>query len=472
MAAVRAGTAVGVFATSGTGGGTVPGGTCSKPITLTNFPGQRPIVTGTRASYVLGGANPLSCIVVNGFEIAGWNAALTWAGASANATATGTGWQNANYIGSAIFFGGSTSQPVHHITVTNTYIHDFPGAGISVNYGDYNTVAGNTVFNTSNFSPFATSGISLYELHNIDAGTGTKNVISGNLGYANVNYIPNHTGIFTCTVGTTVNSGGNSINYSACSGGSPNYTMGVIDSSGCIPQGTTVNNLPGGSVFGINSFTTCNLASGDVLQLGYLTDGEGITIDNNTNTQSDSVAYVGRSLVTNNVEFNNGSGGLECGPLSTACDFTFNTLYQNQSGPGFLGNSSTSGELNFGGATSSNAYNNAMVALSSNPLYPVAAGSGTTWANNAFSGGNGSGTQPGTGNVLTAPSFVNATISAATANFQLNSGSPLIGAASPTYTRTADFYGNPGLVGAGYDIGASEYQAVTLNAITGRYLVP
>ena len=56
----------------------------------------------------------------------------------------------------------------HHLIFRNNIVHDYPGAGIGTSYADYVTVQQNIVYNTSWWSKWGTSGISIYELQNTD----------------------------------------------------------------------------------------------------------------------------------------------------------------------------------------------------------------------------------------------------------------------------------------------------------------
>jgi hypothetical protein len=465
------GTAPLIISTSGSGAGTTPGTPCTSQITYQSHyngtNGPRTIINGTEATTgAIQGEYPLSCITISGFEIIGSNGAQTWAGASANAGLTGTTWETSGaFNGDGIFFGGGTSgHTLHHIIITNVVVHDFPLDGIACNFCDYVTVTNNTVYNNGLYSGFAGSGISLYELHNIDAGTGTKNVISGNTTYGNVDYIPNLAGgtVKIATSAITA-SGGTLLTFTASTSGT-NYTMAVVDvTNGCIPPGDIVSFYSGNNV-NLSLPTTCQVGSGDTILFDYVTDGEGIIIDNNSNTQSDSIAYVGRTLTTNNVIYNNGGPAIECGPQSNHCDTTFNTAYFDVTSQAL--NGSAPAEYYAASSTDTNIYNNVFYSLSTIPSGWDQSTSTATFSNNLFFGGNASHPLPGSNNVLTNPNFVAASIVPGTANFQISPGSPAIDAGSSTYTRTTDYAGNPGLVGPSYDIGAYESPCSTYGAST------
>ena len=157
-----AGQTVCIEAGSGYGGGTsgtspmvlTTSGTAGHPITFTGCNGESPItsagqsgtpvISGTQSVGVISGVYPLSYININGLELAGWNSSITWAEASQN-LASGTALTNNVYSGSGTFFGGGTGgETLHHLSMTNMLVHDFPGSGLGCTYCDYITVSGNT----------------------------------------------------------------------------------------------------------------------------------------------------------------------------------------------------------------------------------------------------------------------------------------------------------------------------------------
>jgi hypothetical protein len=197
--------------------------------------------------------------------------------------------------------------------------------------------------------------------------------------------------------------------------------------------------------------------TGTTLQFGLITDGEGIIIDDNQNDQSDSVAYVGRTLVSNNLVFNCGSAGISSN-LSNNVDVCFNTCYNNQNF-----NCIYIGEITDYHTNGSTYYNNICVGLSTVPtVYSQYTGT-TTWSNNAFSGGNASHALPGSNNVTANPNFISPGITSS-ANFMLQAGSPAINAASATFNRTQNGAktlpgGYAGTFGSAACLGAYEFHS-------------
>ena len=479
------GTAPLVISISGSGGGTTANTPCTSQITYQGYTGPfapvsapnsvsgypRPIINGTQANFAIYGVNPISCITISYFEVAGWNGALTWAGVSANAGA-GNYSTNQVYNGGGIGFAGTTggtgTTSPHHIMMINNIVHDFPGGGIGCNFCDYVTESGNEVYNTAWYGTIGFNGMGTYEQHSIDAGTGTKVVVSNNIVFNNYNVVPTHGSIIATTTGSGTNTtGATTIVVASISG--LNYGASVIDvTNGCVPPNSFVTYYAA-TFINISNPLKCNVTGASTIQVGYVTDGEGIIIDNNTNTQSDSVAYVGRTLVSNNIVFNNGSAGIQAGPASKNTDIVFNTIYENQTTWNTANsyNDNQGAELNDLGAVGLNIYNNVIIAATGAYVSTVHdTATSTAWSNNAIYGGAGAWSIPGSNNVTTDPMFVNPSINPLTANFQLLPGSPAIGAGSTTYSRITDIAGNPGIYGATPDIGAYAQPCISYGSIT------
>jgi parallel beta-helix repeat protein len=84
----------------------------------------------------------------------------------------------------------ATTPTSHHITIINNTIYDQLQGGIAVNFADYVTIENNIVYNSSNYSTFAGSGISIFESKSYDANLNVyRNVIRNNLVYDNRNEV-------------------------------------------------------------------------------------------------------------------------------------------------------------------------------------------------------------------------------------------------------------------------------------------
>jgi len=180
-----------------------------------------------------------------------------------------------------------------------------------------------------------------------------------------------------------------------------------------------------------------------------VTDGEGLIIDDNQNTESDNVAYTSTTLISNNIAYGNGRCGLET-DRSNNCTVIYNTSYLNDVTP--TGNLGYPPSLEFSqyNAQNNTIFNNIFYATSGHGYIDNSGTTtGSTWGYNITY--NGTGTAPGSNNITSNPNF------ASTTTFTLNAGSPAIGAAVLSYTVAKDIYGNPRPGANGTSIGAVEY---------------
>ena len=58
---------------------------------------------------------------------------------------------------------GRSGKPVHHISAQGNAVHDCGGSGISMTYGDWYWITGNTSYRNARSNRYQTSGISIYE---------------------------------------------------------------------------------------------------------------------------------------------------------------------------------------------------------------------------------------------------------------------------------------------------------------------
>ncbi len=128
---------------------------------------------------------------------------VTGTGIGANRTRiTGVGtdsalWINADYVVVSNFdvsapgqFPGISLAPGrHHITIQRNVVHDSGGSGINTFGNDYVRILHNTVYGNAKITKDGRqgSGISLLGHIDVDDYTGLKNVVDGNLVYANTN---------------------------------------------------------------------------------------------------------------------------------------------------------------------------------------------------------------------------------------------------------------------------------------------
>lgn len=361
---------------------------------------------------------------------------------------------------------------VHHIRVYGNHIHDFPGSGVSAFCKDYWDIRGNIIHDNALYDPASASGISVYGAIDFDTVAGYHHQVAGNILYSNRNLVANATtfdpsGSTRTTTGTS-SAGTTTLNLTSTPGNVRGWQVYDITNPQFIAPFTTVVSVGTNNVTLSQAIAT-TITAGNTIRFGNFTDGEGVIIDDNQGDQLGNLAYTSRTLVSNNLCYNNGSSGLMA-YKSSHVDMTFNTCYLNLTTPFLAGSVSgqaggNEGEINNLGAIDCNFYNNICQAnsASSTTLQNQPPGP-STFANNLVFGGNGT-TPPGTGNVNgQSPQFASASIAAATvafpitdARFQLTTTSPAKNAGSATFTRATDILGNTGLSGAAYDMGAYEF---------------
>ena len=182
---------------------------------------------------------------------------------------------------------------------------------------------------------------------------------------------------------------------------------------------------------------------------GTITDGNGIIIDSNNQT-----GYTGRTLVENNLTYNNGGTGAHS-IGSDHVDFFYNTAYNNNQ-------SSALNEGQIVGQASNDVRieNNIMVAPNGKTVNESA--SGVTYDYNVYSGGTGP-QATGAHDVIANPLFTNPSAG----NFTLQAGSPAVDSANSAFSVGTDLAGNPRPSGAGLDRGAYEYQVPASSGDSG-----
>ena len=329
-------------------------GTPAAWITYKAYPGQRPLLQYSNSWAAIN--IKANYIIIDGFEVAGNAQSITYSYAQSQQYNLSNSLTN----GDGIDIGGSKKgAPVNHVIVVNNLVHDVSGGGINAQYADYVTIVENVVYNTSWWSPYGNSGISIHDPHDADTNIAYKNFVFQNAVYNNAEYIP-------------------------CS---------------CV-------------------------------QYQYISDGNGIIIDDNKNTQSNKQPYRGRTLVSGNLSFNNGGAGIQIFS-SQHVDVLNNTAYMNEQSP----------DLNDGQIF---AQVSSDVSIQSNILYGISGknvitnqGNDNTvtddyqifWGSGDVTIPQGSGT--GAHDTLADPLLV----SPSSNNFQLETGSPAQGSGNLSYVQ-------------------------------------
>ena len=392
-------------------------GTAGAYITLKNYPGHTPIIQfDGRGGIVI--SNDMNYIIVEGFEVVGPAASITYAEAYVNreykvlAASDPDDDINYNhtYFSGKGIWGGYGAH--HHIIVRNNIVHDTAGSGIRFNDSDHITIEYNEVYNTTWWTSSASSAVVFAETiasSEADNGTDVKMVMRGNLVYNNWNRIPFYVTQLPDNSGNT----------------NPNYGT------------ATYNNI---------------------------LDGQGLYV-----TRSDD-NYFGTFLFENNVCVNNGKNGINFdNSLGASAIIQNNTFYYNgvheiiQDISVANGNTGHRGQKV--GGVKANKVQNVTVAnnivvtrdnLFSAIELPNISGSKLV-LNNIFLNGKLPSDDSGVPynfisccNLIDVdplftevPSSVNGAIDISQANFELIENSPAINAGDSAYSPLDDFLGNP-----------------------------
>ena len=381
-------------------------GVIGSPITLKNLNGHSPKIQFDGAGGIKF-PNGVNNIIVEGFEIEGPSASITYEQAIADREYKilvseddddNTSYNHNYFSGKGIWGYG----PHNNIIIRNNVVYNTPGSGIRFNDSDYITIENNTVYNTTWWTSSASSAVVYAESISSegDNGSDIKMIMRGNIIYNNWNRIPF-------------------------------YVTQLPDNNGNV-----------GGNYGTAS-------------QNYILDGQGLYV-----TRSDP-GYAGIFLFENNICVNNGKNGINFDHSDSASAiYRNNTLYfngvhniiqmQEHGELLHVGNNKVAG-IKANGVLNATVVNNIIVtrdneysALAFNDI------SGTRLAvNNIFQ--NGTYAWPATVDnnlvnvdplFVSAPTTVNGLIDISITDFSLTSNSPAINAGNSNHTPLTDIIGN------------------------------
>jgi hypothetical protein len=193
-----------------------------------------------------------------------------------------------------------------------------------------------------------------------------------------------------------------------------------------------------------------------------ITDGEAIIVDSTRNSAYNSTndplpPYTGRTLIANNVIYNNGSSAIEVFE-SDHVDVVNNSSYQNVTNPPVSGR----GEMNLNQTSDVNVINNIFYsATGQNPVASVPKTTSSITLNyNLYYNGTIAGDIPAGPNDLTANPlyFDPADTNPLNVLLTVSPGSPALGSGTSYLAPATDFAGNPRPGPGGYDRGAYQQQ--------------
>ena len=387
-------------------------GTEENYITIRNYPNHSPkIIFDGRGGILIN--NPQSYIIIEGFEVEGPAASITYGMAIADREwkikchVENLDYTHSYFSGFGIWGGFSQNFLHHHIIIRNNIVHHTTGSGIRFNDSDHITIENNTVYNTTWWTSNASSGIVFAESiarSEQDNNDDIKMIMRGNTVYNNWNRI-----LFYKT-----NEPPNS--------GQENPTYGTA------------------------TFT-------------QIWDGQGLYVTRNDNN------YNGTFLFENNLCVNNGKNGINFDHSTSASGLIRNnTIYYNgvheiiQDLSVAEGNIAHRGQK-VGGIKANKVKNitvvNNIVMTRNNEFsaleLPNIYGSVKIAKNNIFVNGNvafpGNQVPANQINVdplfVNAPTVVNGHINMSTTDFSLKSNSPAINAGLQSNMPTVDILGNP-----------------------------
>ncbi|MDD1457289.1 hypothetical protein MEN95_20570 [Dolichospermum sp. ST_sed7] len=175
---------------------------------------------------------------------------------------------------------------------------------------------------------------------------------------------------------------------------------------------------------------------------GKITDGNGISIDDSRNTQNGSTlgAYSGRTLVENNIAFQNGGSGIHTYE-SDYVDIVNNTAYLNSQSPEI-----DNGEIFARSSSDVKIINNILYTISGKKVNTNYNNTNVTYNYNLYANSTIIPVK-GTNDIVADPQFVNASIG----DFRLQSTSPAIDKGFSWTILTTDFAGNIRPGGEGND---------------------
>ena len=164
-------------------------GTSNAWITYKNYPNHSPIVKLKSNNWQGINIQGAKYIIIDGFIVIGSNDDMTLAQAQALQSNLDNPATSGNGIAISKQFSNPSNRP-HHIIVRNCKVSKCGGGGIVAGQADYITIENNVISECAWYSPYDSSGISLYQNWNSDNEIKIRNFITGNICYRNQNYIP------------------------------------------------------------------------------------------------------------------------------------------------------------------------------------------------------------------------------------------------------------------------------------------
>jgi len=196
-------------------------GTAAKPITFSAASGQSPVIEASTSPHVLFEVYiDASYINFSGFEVIGQARNVTLSQATSIAKQEIIAYQNsvaAHQKNSATPIAYPSNAATNqnciyvdhatHVNISSNLVHDCSASGISAETSDYIRFESNTVYNTSWWTVYDTTGINIHGMLNSDTSSAYKNYILNNISHDNANTQP----FYDLTVGNGIPTDGNGI---------------------------------------------------------------------------------------------------------------------------------------------------------------------------------------------------------------------------------------------------------------------
>jgi parallel beta-helix repeat protein len=178
-----------------------------------------------------------------------------------------------------------------------------------------------------------------------------------------------------------------------------------------------------------------------------LSDGNGIIIDVNTTSAGNGPAYTGRTLVEDNISFNNGGSGIHAFSAGHV-DIINNTAYNNGQVVGYA-------DIYASYSNDCRVMNNIAYARTGGKTNDIKNNTNVTYDYNIYYNTT-SIVGAGPHDIVADPQFINLSVDPAVANFQLQASSPAVNSGGTTVFSAIDFLKVARPKGAGPDRGAYE----------------
>jgi parallel beta-helix repeat protein len=310
-------------------------GTENAWVTLQNYGNEKAIIEFDGSGGIIGGN--VSYLRIKGFEIIGPNQSIDLETArDVNVRCLDSRIKKYQGRGIAFWPSGGVN---HHIEILNNVVHDAPASGIRVNGGDYITIEGNEIYNTTWYTSAAESALTIADARSIDTNNGDKIIVRRNYVHHNYNRVAFYKG-------NSSGPGNTNPTYGDCSSHEIVDGQGIyITQSTGYDYGWTVFENNVAAFNGMNGITFHKSNRGKVINNTVYKNG--ITkvldpVDGNISWSGITVNNAATAIVENNIIWGRGNNCLRRVCDTPGCsNITYsNNLYYNCNASTLQGNGS------------------------------------------------------------------------------------------------------------------------------------